>query len=194
MSRTIEPLFIRQWVMATTVGGAIAGALILTPIGINVFFLWPVFIGIGQWSVLRRVITKAWKWLLATIIGGQVATGLFAIPLPSLITYATPSKLGGEELPSPLIITLLALTLTVVTSLSFSSIQYLALQKYPRSKQWVKKGTAAVAAGLGTLISVGLVGNGLGDSYWGCMVMGGMGGAVYGLLQGHALALIINRK
>ena len=192
MSRPRELPFILQWTLATTVGGAIAGALILTPIGINVFFLWSVLIGIGQWAVLRRVVTKAWKWLLANIIGGQVATGLFAIPLPSLIVYATPSKLGGETLPSPLTIALLTLTLTVVTSLSLSSIQYLAIQRYPQSKQWFGKGGAATAAGLGTLISVGFLGS-FGDSYGGCMVMGGLGGVIYGLLQGHALASIVNR-
>lgn len=192
MRPTLEPPFILQWIIATAVGGVISGALILTPIGINVFFLWPLFIGIGQWSVLRRFVTKAWKWLLATIIGGQVATGLFAIPLPLLVGYATPSKLGEEALLSPFISALLALTLTVITSLAFSSIQYLAIQKYPPSKQWLGKGAAAVAAGLGTLISMSLLWR-LGDSYLSCMVIGGMGGAGYGLLQGHALAPIVNR-
>ena len=67
-----------QWVLVTTVGWML-GIALGGEIGVG------VFVGLGQWVILRRYFSQAWWWILASgagwIVGWAVITsGLVVLP------------------------------------------------------------------------------------------------------------------
>ena len=74
-----EPKFIKfdwafwfQWIMATTLGWVL-GRFLLPDLA---YVVIGIALGILQWFVLQRRLTRAWRWIVATVVGWVVGSTL----------------------------------------------------------------------------------------------------------------------
>jgi hypothetical protein len=67
------------WVLASTVGGAVGGAMALVVDEAQIFAIvlamFGASVGIAQWLVLRRQVARAGWWVLASIVVGGAVGG-----------------------------------------------------------------------------------------------------------------------
>jgi hypothetical protein len=164
------------WLVAPSVGGfvswpiaeAVDAALAEIVGGTVAWGILGLFLGVGQWLLLRRHIRKAGWWVLATVVGCAVAGSVKWVqgPIMDQIAFEVAAGLGeiGWEIVMPLMGIGLGLIFEGATGLVVGSAQWLVLQRQvPRAGRWVLVSVVAWATGAVLIAGVEWTVGGLGD-------------------------------
>jgi len=133
--------FVLQWVGMTTL--VAAGTPTVVPA------LWPLWLGIGQWMVLRNYVSRAWLWLILTVIGGYTAMAyvLFAMSIVVPITEGSPSFIKD------VIALILSVSTFPIPGIIRSGFQCLLFKRHTaRYRQWIWQGALATVSALSVVL------------------------------------------
>ncbi|WP_414589563.1 hypothetical protein [Scytonema sp. PCC 10023] len=128
----IAPRLWLWWILATTIAGAIVGALEASGFElVATIFFTGLFIGAAQWLVLRQYIPKAFWWIVVSTLGwtfGLVLVSYYITLLDPLIQFL--STLGAW----PVFWT--NLVIRPIELAIFGTAQFPILRRFVRKAHW----------------------------------------------------------
>ncbi len=166
------------WTLATVVG--LAMAMLIGPrLGgvVN-----PAILGLTQWLVLRRYISKAGWWILATTIGGVVA-----LYIGSAVTFFTTGILWHGA----------GLVGGAVGGAILGLAQWLVLRRHvSQAGWWILASAVALAVGAGWVVNLGISsafrgGESIEMLRW--IGIGAASGAIGGVIKGGTLVWLLRQ-
>jgi hypothetical protein len=127
----IAPHLWLWWILATTISGAIVGALEAAGFQlVATIFFTGLLIGAAQWLVLRQYITKAFWWIAVSTLGWTLGLVLvsYYITLDPLIQFL--STLGAWE------VFWMNLVKQPIVLAIFGAAQFPILRRFVRKAHW----------------------------------------------------------
>lgn len=197
----VEQGFGIRWALASTLGVAVAffavGANLIW--GSNAGPVLGAAVGILQWLVLRRYISRAGWWVLASIVGGTVGLLIGYVGLRTVL--GGPIGVHAMEGSSALSWVLGGAVLGLAVGASLGTFQWLVLRRHVvRAGQWMMASTLGWLIGMTVGVAVGYaVATAVFENNevkWtvGWITWGIVGGAVTGAITARSLGRLLRQR
>lgn len=179
--RALGARFVAEWTIATTFSSLV---VIATPV------LSPLFLGVCQWLVLRRYVSRGWVWLLVTTTSTYLsAFGVSAFGLGFMFAVIEGAR-GGVA------VALFLLTLLILFLRSgFQCISLVCIPQQRRCGWWLIMGTLAAMFWCAITVVLSLMSVFWhAPPVWRWLSIYGLSGAIAGVIEGRSLLFILERK